>query len=414
MDIRTKRSPWLAPLVAIAIAGVVLPTGAAAADHPTVLTRTVQGPLTIPRHPARDALVTRHLPSGRWLVWARVHTSGDALVTCRLAMLGSTEGDAHRVRVRADGWSMWLAVSGHTSRSAGLDVELSCDSGGEPGITADRIRIVALRVADLRRVDMRSGNVSSVGHASPRAIQGRRAAAIDVPSASTPQTIARVRLPAGRWWLTATVGLRAKPGSGGGAALSTWVRCQLSGEGRIDSVADSVGRAGAPYDQESHALHGVAVLEHTTNVTLRCNEPVGEHGPDIEARDLRVTALKLGTLTSGRPPVTLGKATPKASHDAVNGVTVIPAGTSWTTIAQRPLRAGRWFVTGNVSPTAAECRIRLGAAVDGVPDWTHPMTLVRTTSTPSTVRLECRSTDGPGEVRQARLTAIGVAPLRVR
>ena len=428
---------WLTAVMAWLIAFMALFSAAsgmsaAGASDPVVLQTQVAGPVSVGRESAPPALATLHLPKGAWLAWAEVrvayHGNTFRRVTCWLDRVSLPSTDVQRGTATLgegpdDERSYALSITTSIGAASGADIEVKCRAD-LAGSTAHGIRLVAMRVGQLTRVSLPSGSEATTGSGIPRVLQATLPGTVDVPKAATPQLIARLPLPRGRWWLhvTMTIETAAPPTSGAD------VDCRLVVGTAADTVAG--GAVVSPDDDRVMiSLDAAADIDHAASARLRCDQEDAPGIPDLWARGIKITAVQVGRLTvadavAGGASTTTGMGPPVVVHGHRVGQMLLPIPSdTWSTVAQMAVPEGRWLLVGKVVPTLAiglapmQCRLRLGHIIDKAVEYRAqgvgvPFLMVTPAGGAGTARLECREPgafgDEPGGLKEARLTAVRI------
>jgi hypothetical protein len=199
--------------------------------------------------------------------------------------------------------------------------------------------------------------------------QSRLTLPVDVPETESPQTIASLSLGPGRWWVRAHLSIQGK-----GFSVPTpnfrWVECRL----KLGSDTDESGSLINDEDTEDGravvTFEVAAKVASPTSVLLRCDRGADEDL--VQARDIRITAVRANRLTLGSAAeeathTTTGKGQPWIIHLQRSTWSPIPASGDWTTVGHKPLTAGKWFITGKYAyypewedeRGRLECRLRL-------------------------------------------------------
>ncbi len=239
--------------------------------------------------------------------------------------------------------------------------------------------------------------------AAPAVLWGAKAGPVSVHG-GTLGTVAALKLPAGSWWVTAKGMLEA---TGGTVMEHRGVTCRLVAGSHQDLVNATPNATGEDGSRVPFLLSVAHRFSGPGKVKLRC---VAEAGTgSVKARDIRITALRVGRLTVLEPPhgpVETGSGSPRVIalqhlytatgfNDAdfhSMGAVAIPAG-RWWIVARTTL--------GNDLNGSVTCRLvtdtdgdlkRVGISASGFPVDAIPVALqvVHHFPSASEVRLECQ------------------------
>ena len=221
-----SRDMKLAAGVVAALLIALIP-GQALATAPSLRILRVAGPKGISGNNHFAPIGTLPLPSGHWLVLAKVQIDfvepnfGNVPTTCQLSttgMQGNTDTSfvkppnsaAQGTGPTGIGEVMVFSVA-DTLNSAGSARVQCATTSGDLVSYFRLLRIVALPVAKLTVANMNGGASSTVGSASPQAVWGWSVTNTTI-AANDNADIATYPIPKGRWWLWS--GAVAASGSG--------------------------------------------------------------------------------------------------------------------------------------------------------------------------------------------------------
>jgi len=435
-------------IATLALSAVFAPGVASAADDPEVLSTVMQDPRTMTNQRDPEPFATLRLPKGRWVArvvarWDLVGDSSVADIVCWTTITSSGELDRHTVRTMTLGpyfhdsdltgqvtGSIAMSAAANVSQPRGGKVQVRCRNVGEDLIVLREVRIVALRAGQLTIVS--PSGTSTWGSGAPHVRQLRRPGAVQVPVTSATETMSSLDLGAGAWWISAHFALRVED-NGSYIYPVNW-RCRLG-------LDDSVDRAGG--DLESYVLERnrtTATMELAARtatalpVRLRCG--VTNEYPTLRVEDLRITAIKAGTLILGDGSAdatwsSTGSGRPRVIHAHLPESGPIVGAAPIALVARVPLTGGKWLVTAKYQndtdvddPEAGPgpfprmfCELRLQDIVNSSKTTTRafgfgvPLQLVASTRG-GTASLRCRW--DADESRVARLRHIGITAVRVR
>ena len=272
-------------------------------------------------------------------------------------------------------------------------------------------------------------SAATAASGSPHLVNGKKAGPVAIPV--TQKTVASLPLTKGRWLVFAKAVLA---GTGGSAFEHLGVDCRLTVGSRSDLVSAAPAPENADGSRVPMLLTTAGKLRSSGSALLRC---AAENGGTVKIRDIRMTAIRVGTLTTrstvtpaGRrigPSATSGTGKPivvsakQASPRAVNGDAVFHP------VAQLPLAAGRWWIvvkgvaSDGTTESTYRCRVSAGGDADvvrfplglsGIPIDTEPIALqvVHDFGAPGSALLECLG-DHDFQVGNVVMTAIKVGKL---
>ncbi|MFN8620709.1 MAG: hypothetical protein U0869_08215 [Chloroflexota bacterium] len=351
---RSFRRRWAAGVVLAAsalIAGLV-PGSAAAAGPDVIQGSKAAAPIPVGR--AYGTVGTLDLAVGHWLAYAtwtlRIKTPFGTrpTVACQLR----AEQNAGTVDVHLTRTDRWIgSFAGDAAMSSGMESIVGGDLDGSgrivlrcrstlAGASAQRIRIVALRVPSLGR-----GTVSSTAPftvpagADPTLVVDDSGETLPVEAW---KTVASLVLPAGRWWIHGVGTLHDETNDG--AWITEEVDCRISLGGR-ESGSD------LPTFLRGLRVHTWDLAAATTDVRggrtarLRCYGG----GLKLSMENLRLVAWPLGRLDTWAAATqvmsTTGAGDPMAIHSAGATHPKIPvqAPLAGTKVIAVPVPAGDWL-----------------------------------------------------------------------
>ena len=192
----------------------------------------------------------------------------------------------------------------------------------------------------------------------PTVITGSKFGPLNVPSPKV-RTLARLALPKGRWYVTATADLYATARAG--------VNCRLKLGKRSDRVSATPGSGADAGFAVAMLLTVAGPLKDASRAALKC---VGE-SPGVQISDIKISAVRVGRLTtlgigpaatsgSGKPVVISGR----RADDDVNG------DGSYHSVATLPLPSGKWWIVakavglGTNDAGIFSCRLTAGQDYD--------------------------------------------------
>jgi hypothetical protein len=378
-------------LGAVLSVGLVTPASAAPHLEPDVISghRTWSGEHNTRMSTPRTLGVLR-VPAGTWVGYATLSVfGGGGKLSCTLRT-GTTRSADHHTGVltgahsdESDAESLSVNTT-HTFGRSGGAFSLVCsiaalDQYGVGDVNLHRVNMVAVRV---QRLTKRTGTGTpvTVGSGTPAAEHLIVDTSHSLPGGGAdPLTIGSLALGAGTWWVRGTISLRGTvPCTDGGHCPSVRGTCTLAGDSGSASGSVSLqtneqfGYGMVPDANKTITVDLIetAATTHGT-VGLRCGS--SRHLGDAVVRNARVTAIRVGTLTDGSPPVMSGAGTPVVA--SIRQGPSVAISQSWTTVAQLPFPTDSdWLVMARLtvpldvsdSHTRARCRLLVGSDVDDV------------------------------------------------
>jgi|GEM_PF-6336853 len=438
-------------LMAVFAVGLLLPTAAAAAlparAGPSVVTGYLDGPvdLTPEDESPGGALVpiaSLAVGKGEWVAFATFDVSGSRgdPITCRL----KAGTDLDRIAFfpqnvyafdgnRAD--SHLSLVVAHGFGNGGGTIVLACLAASDGYLLrASAIRIVAVRTARLRTVDLSNGSHTvsgdTIGWAASTIFHGRRSGPVKITGdGATPTKVAELPLGPGSWWVHATTMLESPMGEEAVTVTCELVRSATpSGSGDADTASSGMYSANSASGRPQATLDAAMTFSGSGgSAQVRCSTP---EEWDANARWIRITAVKASRLQrlflpSGQD-VTVGSGHPYVVAARRPGPQSVPS-TAWKTMAAVHLKKGRWLVSGKVDVHSDmgqygrfqdRCRLATGPYTDGgtAGSWHGSATLqLRFIITVfsddgGAVKLQCRKVVNPPNsavtVKRIRMTAL--------
>ena len=375
-----------------------------AADGPSVVAGYKDGPVTLVSGTTPAQVASLHLTAGRWLVWAKLYvvnttTHSGANVICTLKGPGST-ATSHRMDVTAAGDQDGVVhnqpnalATGAVVPSGGGNVILRCSANGAGSqVKAQHIKIMAMRVARQTTVNLANGNTSSVGTGTPAVIIGSRPGPISLPG-YTDTLIADLSLPAGNWWLRSILDLTTTDNDGG----SCWVTVGSTDQDRLNFRRDHGRTQAVVLDAAVHLVNPAHARVYCSGYA---NSGVASSYLNHSVKNIRVTALKVGTLTMLDNGHAFGTTVPKVRY-ATSQATFFSINSSWTpTNPLLDVAAGDWMfmAKANISGVAPliACELRAlpdydRSAMGGNGDITMPFELVHHFAASGSTRVYCQA-----------------------
>jgi len=247
----------------------------------------------------------------------------------------------------------------------------------------------------------------------PTVIAVHRNGAVDVSGNSTFGNIAKLSVPAGNWLITATATVQATEN-----VLATYCDLVAGNDSYADRTDPTNTGAGSLGAMKLLLAHHFA---KSGSVTLKCEN--SDWTGDVLIRDVHVTAVEVGALTSG--DVTYGSGSPAAMYGQ-NGTTRLYFDTAVHDVQDMSLPAGTWLVQGagwglgNTDGDRVDCSLASSSATADsfVEDFADiagrsiGVEGVVTLSGPDTVFIYCKDTDANWSVRGSAISALKVGTLK--
>jgi hypothetical protein len=242
------------------------------------------------------------LPAGRWWMHASAdiveETRNGAIITngtrCRLVLgSGSSVSDTWIVfrgrKMHANDLA-WPASGSGADRTARLRCHTTTSSDAS---AVANVRLAAVRAGRLTRISAAEGETVASGRGEPAVIHAVGASdATVVGVSSTPwTTVVSVPVPAGTWLAKATFG--AARGDGADAWNGPTMVCVLDGGVQEDRDVIPDGYASA-----RASLMTIVTTKLAGNAVLRCRLPDGKRRQVVRVKDLDLTLIELGSVTT--------------------------------------------------------------------------------------------------------------------
>jgi hypothetical protein len=387
---------------------------------PSVIAGWKDGPVSVQAADQPALIASLPLPAGRWVAWAKLYVakanSGDTFANVRCTLRPS-----HRVALVSSalvrvgsGDSPWparqpLALSvAATFADAGGTVSLRCAAFHEqPGgpVSAHWIKIMAMRVGTLTSVRMGDGSTTTVGSGSPKVVVGSSSAEVTMPHGTT-KTIGQVWLGPGAWWVRTSFTFDG--------TYQGYANCKLVlGTSLGDSATIETGQGGplvTVMDAAAWSSSG-----RWAKVTCKGGSHVPQPDePENYARDVHISAVKLGTLVTQGPrggSSTHGSGWPRGKWRTA-AARYLPE-QQWSTLVSVTVGTGRWMFLSKAEVAAdapVSCRLTAASDFDRtvLGDWgdsTLPFGVVHRFTQDGSAKLRCRAASSGAHVRGIRLMA---------
>lgn len=289
-------------------------------------------------------------------------------------------------------------------------------------VTANFIRIMAIRVGTMTKRPLGGGAPTTAGSGKPVIVHGYRNVPVSIPNSDTLGPVAAMPLPAGKWWIRADFTVFQLEGT----SVPHDFGCQLEAGDQKDAVFGQVTIDNDSTMVDFNLVTSITPRRTLDDVRLRCRVE-----GSFEARDVRITALQLGTVTNklftNGSSTTTGSGLPTAMHG--QRFLAPDLTTSYATLGQIGLNAGKWLVSAKVSAWdghAVQCRLRDGIDADQAYEEfpsdrrTMAMHIADAGRRSRQLSIACRNPLGPSEnhpvadIRYVKVTAIRVATLTLR
>jgi hypothetical protein len=247
----------------------------------------------------------------------------------------------------------------------------------------------------------------------PDLVNGKKAGPVAIPV--TQKTVASLPLTKGRWLVIAKAVLA---GTGGSNGAHLGVECRLVLGSRSDRVTAAPTGQGLGGSRVPILLTTAGKLKGSGPAQLRCTAEVGAA---VKIRDIRLTAIRVGTLTTRRtsvpavarvgPSATSGSGEPLVISAKQGASASVDGDGTYQPVAALPLAAGRWWILakgvgfGATADVSYRCRITADGDADviglpigspGTPGAEAPFALqvAHDFAAPGTALLECRGDHG--------------------
>jgi len=231
-----------------------------------------------------------------------------------------------------------------------------------------------------------------VGTGTPAVIIGSRLGPITIPG-YTDTLIGDLSLPAGNWWLRSILDLTTTNNDGG----SCWVRIGTTDQDRLNFRRDT-GRV------QAIVLDAAVHLVNPAHARVYCsgyaNSGVASSYVNHSVRNVRMTAVRVGTLTLLDSAHSFGTATPRVRY-ATSQEVFYTISSSWAgTTPVLDVAAGDWMfmAKANISGIAPliACELRAlpdydRSAMGGNGDITMPFELVHHFASAGSTRVYCQA-----------------------
>jgi hypothetical protein len=337
-------------LAAVLVSGVL----AAPNDGPPLVTGSKAGPVTIGGgRNVPDTLVAKlDVGSGEWVAWAKVQiiteepgsTADNTAVSCRLVSGASSSkvSATFGFSGTADFVSHAMELSLARAVRSGGQFRLYCrSSNGHPGTEARFIRLDAVKVDQLVRVDLDTGSTATIGSGDVKAITGEAddPVTLGVASAHGKTTVATMELTPGNWWIRSEMAVHAP---------SNDVSCAMSVSGSTDNVTvRAEGALSTVMDLTSHVSRGDPHI-----LAIKCGTNVEQGAPPAVVDQVRVTAFRVARLVQHNLGAgtnqSFGTGAPEARSSFANTAYVEVSPTAWSTVGSLGLNANEWLAFGRV------------------------------------------------------------------
>jgi hypothetical protein len=343
-------------LIGALVGALALLAGSSAAEAgrtspgPTVISGWKNGPVAIPAS-SDGAIATRvaalTLPAGNWVAWAKLYVSstqyyGASNVTCSFGKASRYVVPRHYGHVLLSRTSNVVLSEGATFGSTGGKLTVACSTDGFDA-TAHWIKIIAMKVGTLARVNMNNGQRTVVGSGSPKAIiaSGDGASLEDQGEATE---VARLTLSAGAWSVRTSFTDTVVYCGYGSYCEYTYAECTFM----LDGARRDIDRVGTHNVSSMIVMDGVMSSSDPQVAKVVCTGRTEWPDPFFYdpqyVSDVRITAIKLGTLVTydhdGYPHVQ-GSGTPKAVYRAFDARSL--TNTATLILGRLDLEAGRWM-----------------------------------------------------------------------
>ena len=342
----------------------------ASASDPKVLAVATNVAVKI-THDTYGVVSTLPLPSGHWMVVAKVNLTGAsdkvpvAPTACALSVGSYIDQSGATPATLSEGHSETLLLTASDNLAAPNAAQITCKTTAPFGsVRAKTTHIMAYRMGTLS-IGSLGGSYTTAGSGSPQGIWGWATGGPTLPSGGSSTTIGSLPLTAGRWWIIAKTWVQ------NGAASSRNVLCGLYADGN-DIVHVSMGAHNDSLDQRTVSLENTVSVASSTQATLDCSAS----GAGVDTSWVEMVAIRVGTLTTaelGFSSQTQGSGTPRVIEGRRDASQYVTTSTSLELVGQVALPAGRWAVVatgtirnGQSGYVTVECELEVGAAHDRV------------------------------------------------
>jgi hypothetical protein len=199
----------------------------------------------------------------------------------------------------------------------------------------------------------------------PALVNGKKAGPVTIRTQQ--RNVASLALTKGRWLVFAKAII---VGSGGSASAHLEVDCRLKVGGRTDLVTAVPVRQNGAGSRVPILLTTAGTLKRSGNTTVSCKAEVGSA---TKIRDIRVTAIKIGRLTTRTtvsPAATTGSGKPVVVSAKQGSPRDIVGNGNYQTVGSIPLSAGLWWITAkgvadeaDTSGTDFDCQLLTGGSL---------------------------------------------------
>jgi hypothetical protein len=348
MPARSVRSLTVLSLLAAALGAA--PSNAFAAGDPTVVAGHKTGPVALSGRSVPGTVASLPVSAGNWSISAKLDvvavTPNARRASCRLVAGGDYDQSAATLNgsVSSQERASLLLLVTHTFGSAG-SIQLRCSSNGSDGdVTAQYVRIIATRASRLDRYDLSTTNGPTItGLGNPRVVTGW----LNGPVATTTisGTTAALPLSPGNWAIQAKAVLTAGPS----AASDTESGCILRAGGDFDDTAERNLPAGSMATQALEVVHHFATSDVDPAASVSCT------GIHVTVSSVKITALKVGTLTNqplpGTGATSVGSGSPVVRAGYIDHG-YLRGGGAYSNWASIHVPAGSWAVIAKLTPFA--------------------------------------------------------------
>jgi hypothetical protein len=368
------KQTWIRRSLFAVAAAALLPllpavAGAALTDGPNVISGYDDGPANITGG-VYAQVASLALPKGTWYVRATAYLEGNTyglthhVATCKLMLGGGVDTVTASPTGSGGGSSLSLLLTMTHKFNAPGSASLTCTSDAATGELALRfIKITGVQIGQLTSLPF-GGASTTVGTGSPRVITGYKTASTSVAADGHTHQVARLPLPAGRWWVLA----KGVVSAANAASLSD-ASCTLQTGGTSDGAQIGPNALGAPVDQIPFSVQLDVDMAAKGAATLVCGGGPGA----FKVSKLRITAMKAGTLTTGvlgGSSWTSGSGNPVIVSGFVPGGFAVAPG-ALALVKTLPLPAGMYAVSARLGIThfsgatiTTKCQLHLGNDYD--------------------------------------------------
>ena len=213
--------------------------------------------------------------------------------------------------------------------------------------------MVALAIAVLSLLSV--GGIASAS-GDPPVVAAFRDGPVSIHGGGTFGTVLSLNVPKGRWLVSARAGVTSA------SSPDRTATCRLEAGSDRDTVQARNGDLGFTGGSTVLSLIVAHEFGSAGHARLRCTSN-GATGAD-HVSDLRVSALKVGTLTRiviGRSASTSGSGSPRVVSAARDASRTVPGDDIYHAIASIPVPSGSWVVLG-------KAQVRSGSSGDSVVD----------------------------------------------